>query len=142
MAAPLEPRLVPGVLHDRDANPIDSTFSGGLRRLAVDASVSMSPPQPGTTITTGTNTSITPGATAPLPAPPSGTRRMTVQLVGGDGTTRVLIREVGGPVGSGVMLALLGSVSYGGVDGAIAPLEAENVAGGVNASVAIQFERN
>jgi hypothetical protein len=141
MTAPLEPRLVPGVLHDKDANPIDSTFSGGLRRLAVDAAVSVTPPQPGSTITTGADTTVAPGATVPLPAPPSGTRRMTVQFVGGDGSSRVRVREVGGAPGTGIMLALLGSVSYGGADGAIAPLEVENVAGGVNVTVAIQFER-
>ncbi len=140
MAAPLEPRLVPGVLHDKDANPIDSTFSGGLRRLAVDATVTTSPPQPGTTITTPADVSLAPGATVSLPAIPSGTRRMTVQNTGPAGTL-VRIREVGAGAGRGVILPRFGFAVYGGGDGAIAALEAEEIAG-IATTVAVQFERN
>lgn len=95
---------------------------------------------PGDTITTNANTAVAANATAvPLPPPPAGTKRMTVQNVGNPGCL-VRIREVGGPAGSGIVFPLYMTKEYGGGDGALAGLEADEIAG-VNAAVAIQFER-
>jgi hypothetical protein len=93
----------------------------------------------GTVITSPPDVPVAPAATVPLPAPPAGTTRMTVEITGGDPTTRIRVREVGGAPGSGRLLALLGSTTYGGPGGAIAPLEVENVVGPA-AAVAISFE--
>lgn len=106
--------------------------------------VATSDVSPGATITTAPDTTVGVAATVPLAVAPAGTRRVRVQITGGDDDTRVRIREVGGPAGSGVLLlnSSVGSTMYGGVDGAIAPLEAEHVAGTVAATVAVQFERD
>jgi hypothetical protein len=96
---------------------------------------------PGTTITTPADIAVAPGATVALPAVPPGTRRRTIQVTGGDSTTRIRVREVGAGAGRGRLLTLLGSTLYGGADGAIAPLEVENVAGPA-ATVMVQDERN
>jgi hypothetical protein len=95
----------------------------------------------GTVITTGADTTVAVAATVVLPSIPVGTRRMTVEVTDGDATTRVRIREVGGLAGSGKLLSLLGSTVYGGVDGAIAAIEAQNVVG-PTAKVMVQFERD
>ena len=94
---------------------------------------------PGTTITSPASTTVGAAATVPLTAPPAGTTRMTIQVRTGDSSTQVLIRELGGIAGAGRALTLLGSTMFGGVDGAIAPLEAENL-GSVDANVSISFE--
>jgi hypothetical protein len=104
------------------------------------------PPGPGNTITTPVDTAVGVGATVPLPVPPSGTRRMTVQNTGPAGTW-IRVREVGGAPGSGKLMPRLGEYSYGGQNGAIAPLEAQDVSlavGGlaVATTVCVQFERN
>jgi hypothetical protein len=98
-------------------------------------------PVPGTTITTPADIAVAPGATVALPAVPPGTRRRTIQVTGGDSTTRIRVREVGAGAGRGRLLTLLGSTLYGGADGAIAPLEVENVAGPA-ATVMVQDERD
>lgn len=84
---------------------------------------------PGTQILTPASTPVAPAATAPLPALPAGIRRRRVQVTGGDATTQVLIREAAGSAGEGVLLINNGSTMYGGADGALALLEAENIAG-------------
>lgn len=98
---------------------------------------------PGTTITAVPDTPVGALATVPLPVPLSGTRRMTVQNTGPAGS-RIRVRQVGGPAGSGTLLTSLGSTSFGGADGAIAALEAEDVAAGagVATTVGMTFERN
>ena len=96
---------------------------------------------PGTTITTFTDTPVAPGATAALPVVPSGARRCCVQVVGGSSATRIRVREVGGAAGSGRLLGLLDSTLFGGADGALEDLEIENVAG-PDASVHIDYERD
>jgi hypothetical protein len=130
MPAPLNPNLWPSVLHDQDANPI--TPSNPLPVTVTGGGI-------GTVISTPADTTVASLATQALPAPPAGTKRMRVQVTGGDGTTRIRIREVGGAAGTGVVLILLGSTMYGGDGGSIAALEAENVAG-PNAAVMVQFE--
>lgn len=101
---------------------------------------------PGSTITTPADTTVGIGATVALTAPLAGTRRMTVQNTGPAGTW-IRVREVGGAAGSGKLLPRLGEYSYGGADGAIAALEAQDVSlavGGVAVAttVCVQFERN
>jgi hypothetical protein len=98
-------------------------------------------PAPGTTVTTPADIAVAPGATVALPAVPPGTRRRTIQVTGGDSTTRIRVREVGAGAGRGRLLTLFGSTLYGGADGAIAPLEVENVAGPA-ATVMVQDERD
>lgn len=95
--------------------------------------------EPGTTITTPANTAIGGGATVALPAIPANTRRMRVQLTGGDTTSQVLIREAGGTAGTGILLTNNGSTLYGGADGAIEALEAQNIAGPA-AVIRVQYE--
>ncbi len=99
---------------------------------------------PGNSLTTAPDTAIPIGTTQPLTAPPAGTRRMTVQNTGPAGSF-IRVRKVGEAVGSGVILARFGAASYGGADGAIAPLEAEDVSGAVTGApvvgaAAVQFE--
>lgn len=132
MPAPLKPHLFPVVLHDEDAVP----FGTSGNPVHVDAAISPSPP--GTTITTVADTAVGVGVTAPLPAPPAGTTRMTVQNTGPAGTL-IRVREVGGPAGSGLILARYASVSYGGSGGAVDTLEVQDVAA-IATTVAIQFE--
>ena len=96
---------------------------------------------PGTVIHSEEDVVVGAGATEPLPVPPRNTRRVVVQVTDGDETTIVRIRELGGTAGTGIILILYGSHVYGGVDGALAPLEAENVAG-PEAAVAVQFEED
>jgi hypothetical protein len=135
MPAPLKPHLFPVVLHDENAN-VQGTATHPLVVSGVISDIS-----PGTTITSVSDVVVGPGAIVPLPTPPANTRRMRVQVTGGDSTTRIRVREVGGAVGSGDLLTLLGSTMFGGADGAIAPLEVQNVAGPA-AAVMIQFERD
>lgn len=94
---------------------------------------------PGTVITSPADVAVGPGATVPLPVPPAGTRRMTIEVTGGDSTTRIRVREAGGVAGAGRLLVLLGSTMYGEAGGAIEALEVENVAGPA-ATVGISFE--
>lgn len=96
---------------------------------------------PGTTITTIADVTCGVGATVSLAAPPAGTRRMCVQVIGGDSTTDVRIREIGGTAGAGRKLKQDGSTMFGGLDGAIARLEAQNVTG-PSVGVHIDFERD
>lgn len=102
-------------------------------------SASITPAPPGTVITSPVDTPVGAAATVALPAPPVGTTRMTVQVTSGDATTRVRVREVGGAAGSGRLLTLLGSTLYGDPGGAIAAIEAENVAGPAT-TVSVTFE--
>lgn len=130
MPAPLKPHLYPVVLHDVNANPIGPDFPIHVVIVIV----------PGTTITSPADTPVGAGLTVPLPVPPAGTTRMTVEVTDGDeDTTKVRVREVSGTAGAGRLLRLFGSTMFGGIDGAIAPLEVENTAG-PDAEVSISFE--
>ncbi len=111
----------------------------GIYRLAVDALITVAPPPPGGNITSAADTVVGVGATVALAAIPAGTVRMTVQVTDGDSTSRLRIRESGGTAGAGILLNLLGSRVYGGADGALEALEAQNVVGPASA-VALQFE--
>lgn len=130
MPAPLKPHLYPVVLHDVNGNPISADFPIYVIIVVL----------PGTTITSPADTAVGAGNTEPLPVPPALTTRMTVEVTDGDeDTTQIRIRELGGTAGAGRLLRLYGSTMFGGVDGAIAPLEAENTAG-PDAAVSISFE--
>lgn len=96
---------------------------------------------PGTTITTIADVTCGAGATVSLTTPPAGTRRMCVQVIGGDATTDVRIREIGGTAGAGRKLKQDGSTMFGGLDGAVARLEAQNVTG-PSVGIHIDFERD
>lgn len=96
---------------------------------------------PGSTITTFTDTPVAPGATTALPVVPSGARRCCIQVVGGSTASIIRVREVGGAPGSGRLLQLYDSTLFGGADGALEDLEIENVAG-PDASVHIDYERD
>lgn len=98
---------------------------------------------PGNTIDAQPDTAVGALATVPLPVPPAGTRRMTIQNTGAAGS-RIRVRQVGGPAGSGILLTSLGSISFGGTDGAIAAVEAEDVtaAPGLATTVGVTFEEN
>lgn len=137
MPAPLKPHLFPVVLHDEDAN-VQGTAGNPLVVSGVIADIT-----PGTVVATELDTAVGVGATVPLAVPPPTTRRMRIQITGGDEDTQVRIREVGGAAGSGILLlfSAVGSTIYGGADGALAPLEAEHVAGAA-AAVAVQFEED
>ncbi|MGI0149768.1 MAG: hypothetical protein ACREDF_09600 [Thermoplasmata archaeon] len=135
MPAPLKPHLFPVVLHDQDA-AVQGTAGNPVHVTGVIGDV-----VPGTVITTSPDTAVGVGATVALTVPPGDTRRMRVQVTVGDDTTRIRVREVGGAAGSGDLLILLGSTLFGGADGAVAPLEVENVAGPA-AAVMTQFERD
>lgn len=95
---------------------------------------------PGDTVDEPANTALGIGATAALPSAPAGTRRVRVQATGGDDTTEVLIRG-GGVAGRGILLDNNGSTLYGGADGAIADLEAENLAGPA-VTIRVQWEED
>lgn len=123
----------------------DSTVAPNLQRhVAVDSLgrliVVGSDVLPGTVITTPADTVVGALATAPLPAIPINTRRMTIQNTGPAGSF-IRVREVGGLAGAGALLGRFSSRTYGGADGAVAPLEVEEVVG-VPTSVEIQFERD
>jgi len=95
---------------------------------------------PGLTLVSAADVALGMGVVQPLPVPPFGTRRMVVQVTSGlAGTTEIRIREVGGLAGSGIILVLYGSRVFGGGEGSLTPLEAENMAGPAS-SVAVQFE--
>lgn len=96
------------------------------------------------TITTGADVPIPIGTTQPLTVPPAGTKRMRAQNIGPAGSF-IRVRKVGEAAGSGIVLARFGVTEYGGGDGSIAALEAEDVSaafGGLAvAGVAmVQFE--
>lgn len=129
MVAPLKPHLYPVVLHDTDANPI--VFSGGAIGFKG---------VPGTVINAQPDTVVGIGATAPLPSPPATTRRMTIQNTGPSGS-KIRVRQVGGAAGSGTLLTSMGSTTFGGADGAVADVEAEDVAG-VATTVGMTFEED
>lgn len=82
---------------------------------------------PGTTIFTEPNTPV-PAGVVPLPVSPPGTTRVTCQNVGPGGSV-VIVRELGGTAGDGMQLTRYGSISFGGLGGSVAALEAEFVAG-------------
>jgi hypothetical protein len=125
--------------------PADVFVDGDVSLLHFDLQgrlqVTLSDVQPGETIASPADIPVGVGATVPLPVIPAGTRRMTVQVTGGDGTSRIRVREVGGAAGRGRLLLMYGSTVYGGVDGALAALEVQNVAGPA-ATVAVQFEED
>jgi len=130
MPAPLKPHLYPVVLHDVNAIPIDSTNPFPIVIVVV----------PGATITSPADTAVPAGTTVPLPTPPAGTTRMTIEVTDGDeDTSKIRVRELGGTAGAGRLLRLYGSTMFGGPDGAIAPLEVENT-DGPDAAVSISFE--
>jgi hypothetical protein len=130
MPAPLNPNLWATVLHDENAIPISPT-----NPLPVAPTGSAL----GTIIASPADTPVLAATTQALAVPPAGTKRMRVQVTGGDTSTRIRIREAGGTAGHGIILILLGSTMYGGDGGSIEALEAENVAG-PDATVAVQFE--
>lgn len=106
--------------------------------------LTLSSSAPGTVISTPADTAIGIGATVALPAIPAGSKRMTVQNTGPAGSF-IRVREVGGAAGSGVLLGRFSSVTYGGADGALAALEAQDVSLAVNGiavatSAMTQFE--
>jgi hypothetical protein len=129
MPAPLNPNLWAVVLHDTDGNPVGPDSPIPTKG------------QPGTTITSEPFVPVAAGATVPLPAIPSGTRSMTVQIPVGSALSNILIREVGGTPGTGRLLTYLASTLFGGADGAVQQLEAENIAG-PDAEVSVIFERD
>jgi hypothetical protein len=147
MTMPIEGVRVPATIVDKAGNPValifDVTIPGW--RLAVTGAaggaVVISGVTPGTVITTPADTAVGVAATVALPAIPAGTRRMTVQVTGGDATTRIRVRQVGAGAGRGKLLVLLGSTIYGGADGALMALEVENVTGPI-AAVMVQFEQD
>jgi hypothetical protein len=99
---------------------------------------------PGTTITCGVDTAVPSTQTVTLPTPPANARRMTVQNAGPAGTW-VRIRQSGGTSGAGRLLPRLGEATYGGLDGAITTLEAEDVSTAVGGApistvISITFE--
>lgn len=94
---------------------------------------------PGATVTQAADTTVGVGATVPLPVAPAGTRSMTVQVTVGNSLTNVRVRPVGGTAGAGRLLTYLGSTLYGGADGAITPMEVENVVG-PSAQICTTFE--
>lgn len=97
-------------------------------------------PSPGTVIgPTPADTVIGIGATVALPAIPAGTRRMTIQNTG-PAMTMIRVREVGGVAGAGIILVRFASITLGGNDGALAAMEAEEVAG-VATTATVLFER-
>lgn len=115
--------------------PIEGVSGGGGIAIPVSG-------DPGTDITTFTDTPVAPGATAALPVISSGARRCCVQVVGGNSTTTIIrVREVGGAPGSGRLLRLYDSTLFGGADGALENLEIQNIAG-PDASVHIDYERD
>lgn len=111
-------------------------------RLQVTGFLTVSDVSPGTTVgPTAADTAIGVAATVPLPVPPVDTRRMTVENTGPAGSF-FRVRELGGIAGSGFVLARFSSISFGGADGAIASLEAEEVIGGIPTSATVIFERD
>lgn len=117
---------------------------GVQHALAVNAAgqlvISVGTVSPGTTIDAVPDTVVGIGATVPLPVPPAGTRRMTVQNTGPAGSI-IRVRQVGGPAGAGTKLTSFGSTSFGGADGAIAAIEAQEISG-VATTVGVTFEEN
>ena len=113
-------------------------ISGGIAHNVIITGV-----VPGTVIAAQADTAVPALTIVPLPVAPAGTRRMTVQNTGPAGSL-VRIRQVGGAAGSGIKIGSLGSTSFGGADGAIAALEAEDVSGGagVATTIGVTFEEN
>ncbi len=145
MPAPLNPNLWATVLHDEDGNPISST-----NPLPVGPGGGGSDPiptkgVPGATITTDADVVIGAGLTVPVAVTiPANTRRMTVMNTGPAGTW-VRVREVGAAAGSGQLLPRLGSYTYGGGDGAIEPLEVQDVSNAITGTpvattISVQYE--
>lgn len=124
----------------------DSTVGPNVQRhIAVDSMgrliVVGSDVLPGTVIgPTPADTVVGIGATVPLPAIPVNTRRMTIQNTG-PALSFIRLRELGGLAGAGELLGRFSSRMFGGADGAIAPLEVEDVSG-VATTVNIMFERD
>jgi hypothetical protein len=94
---------------------------------------------PGGTGQSESPVSVGAGLTVDLPAVPLGARCCTVQCIVGSSLTNVLIREKNGTAGSGRLLLYLGSTFYGGADGALVQLEAENIAG-PDCQINVSFE--
>lgn len=113
------------------------------RNLRVNSSghliVSVGASTPGTVITTPADVAVGIAATVPLPAPPVGATRGTVQNTGPAGTF-LRVREVGGAPGTGFILPRFASKTFGGEDGALGPLEVEEVIAGIATSAMIQYE--
>lgn len=130
MPAPLNPNLWAVVLHDADGNPVGPDSPIPTKG------------QPGTVISGGPDTAIAASGTQPLPVAPATTRRMTIQNTGPAGSM-IRVRPVGDPAGSGILLFYGGTKEYGGADGAIAAMEAQDVSSpAIGATVATQFEQD
>ena len=130
----------------RNVQPVFITNPGAFPPPPASINVIIVGVTPGTVIDTPPDTTVGVGATVPLPAIPAGTRRMTVQNTGPAGTW-IRVREAGGAAGAGKLLPRLGEYTYGGADGALEALEAEDVSlavGGtaVATTVCLQFEEN
>jgi hypothetical protein len=65
---------------------------------------------------------------------------MTVTNNGPAGTL-VRVRELGAGAGTGPIIPRFNSVTFGGLDGAVAPVEVEEVAG-IASAFSVLFERN
>jgi hypothetical protein len=122
--------------------PVEGATGGG----GVPINVIITGVVPGTVIRTPADTAVGIGATVPLPVPVATTRRMTIQNTGPAGTW-IRVRAVGGAPGSGKLLPRLGEYSYGGADGALAALEAQDVSAAVGGvavatTVCAQFEED
>lgn len=117
-------------------NSFGGVFDDEGRLIVVGGDVA-----PGETITSPADTSIGAGTTQSLPAVPANTRRMTVQNTGPAGSL-VRIREMGGTAGTGIILPRFGIKEYGGADGALERLEAQDVSNPAvgTVTVAVQFE--
>jgi hypothetical protein len=138
MTLPIEGVRKPVALVNKDGNEAALIFAGGIWRLAVDAVVVIGPVTPGATITNNADIVIGVGATVAFGAPPAGTSRMTVQNTGPAGTL-IRVRAVGAGAGRGEILPRFGGRTYGDEGGAIAPLEAQEVAA-IATSATITFE--
>ncbi len=127
--------FVAGIVTD----PLDAYTDGDVSffhfdtsgRLEVKTTISE-----GTTVTSPADTAVGVGLTVALPVPPAGTKQVTVQNTSGTGIN-IRVREAGGAVGTGILLPPFSTRTF---ERAVAPLEAQHVAGGVGATVAIQFE--
>lgn len=120
MAIPLEgSKKIVGITGPCSVEEVTTTPLGG-GKIGLDVNAVVGFPAVGVTLTSFAFVPVPPAAILALP-PPGPATRYTVTVIGGAPGDTFLIRGAG-PVGSGVpIITPGGSVSFGGLFGAIAP---------------------
>ncbi|MFO0701755.1 MAG: hypothetical protein U0236_21250 [Nitrospira sp.] len=122
MAIPLEgSKKIVGITGPCSTEEVTTTPLGG-GKIGLDVNAVVGFPPVGVTVVSFPFVAVPPAAVLPLP-PPGPATLYTVTVLGATAGDVILVRKIGDPVGTGVPLIVGGgSVTFGGLFGAISPV--------------------